>query len=74
MSEHPYVVYAWDGHSSYRIVMCPDESHRVVHNRTELDELAKERGIDLADPDEVVWEGGDRWPPQTGSQNPPQKH
>ncbi len=63
MSRYPYVVYAWDGHSPYRLVMFPNESYRQVHTRDELEVLAKEWGLDLDDPDQVVWEGGDRWPP-----------
>ncbi|GGO89431.1 hypothetical protein [Wenjunlia tyrosinilytica] len=63
MSAHPYVVYAWDGHNPYRLVMLPDESHQVVHDRAELERLAAQWGVDLDDPDQVVWEGGDRWPP-----------
>lgn len=64
MSRYQYVVYAWDGHSPYRLVMFPDESYRQVRSRPELDRLADEWGVDLDDPDQVVWEGGDRWPPR----------
>jgi len=63
MSRYPYVVYAWDGHSPYRLVMLPDETYRQVHDLQELQEMAQGWGVDLNDPEEVVWEGGDRWPP-----------
>lgn len=63
MTGYPYVVQAWDGHSPYRLLMLPDESYRQLHSRAELERLAAVRGIDLDDPDQVVWEGGDRWPP-----------
>jgi hypothetical protein len=63
MTRYPYVVYAWDGHNPYRLVMFPDESYRQVRDRAALERLAAELGVDLDDPEQVVWEGGDRWPP-----------
>ncbi|AEW92610.1 MULTISPECIES: hypothetical protein [Streptomycetaceae] len=62
MTGHPYVVQAWDGHSPYRLVMLPDERYRRVRSRAELARLAAEWEVDLDDPAQVVWEGGDHWP------------